>query len=199
MKDRSKIWAVVLAAGESKRMQAPKLVLPFNGTTIIGSVLGAIRGAGIDNVMLVTGCWKEEVLNEAVEYKVRSCHNYNYRDGMLSSVQCGLKNLPSDCHLAMICLGDQPLISSRTIEILSETALVEGEGIYLPLNEGRRGHPIIIGRNFFADVFGLDNKTGLKELLLKHPGKVREVQISETHVHIDIDTINDYNKILNKT
>ncbi len=90
----SVIWAIILAAGESKRMKSPKMLLPFDGKTMIEKVIENVTGSDIDKIVVVTGSYREEIQKVAGYLPVTFCYNGNYKQGMLSSVKCGFRSVP---------------------------------------------------------------------------------------------------------
>src|SRR5450759_5196415 len=109
------IWAVILAAGESKRMGSPKMLLPFNGSTMIECVIANVAKSDVDKIIVVLGAERKALIQLADKLHIEYCYNENYKKGMLSSVQCGLKNMPSVCKASLVFQGDQPLITSNMI------------------------------------------------------------------------------------
>jgi molybdenum cofactor cytidylyltransferase len=83
------IWAIILAAGESKRMGFPKMLLSFNGRSMIENVIGNVISSDIDNSMVVLGADKGLLSELISKSPVKYCYNDNYKEGMLSSVKCG--------------------------------------------------------------------------------------------------------------
>ena len=118
----NKVTAILLAAGESKRMRQPKLLLSWGGTTVLGAVIRVLRSAGIDDILVITGGAREQVEELCAQAHVRAVYNDHYAaGGMLSSIQCGLSTLAS-CRAApgegaLICLGDQPQVREETVDL----------------------------------------------------------------------------------
>ena len=113
MKD---IWAIILAAGESRRMGQPKMLLPFEGKTMIEKVIDNVSGSKVENLMVVLGAERESIVKIIGELPVRYCYNENYKAGMLSSVKCGFRNIPPNYAASLVFQGDQPLITSKVID-----------------------------------------------------------------------------------
>jgi len=193
------IWAVILAAGESKRMNSPKLILPYGKTTIIGHLIDNIVKSDIHNIMVVLGGWREELRKAIKELPVSSCYNGNYKRGMLSSVICGVGSLPPDAEAAMIIPGDQPGISPGVINSLISKLNETGRGIIVAVHKGKRGHPVLIHRKFFEVIKDLDPRIGLRDLLSKSGNEVYEVETDDNKILLDIDTNKDYLEAINKS
>lgn len=193
------IWAVILAAGESKRMNSPKLILPYGKTTMIGHLIDNILKSDINNILVVLGGWRDELVKAIEGLPVSSCFNDNYKSGMLSSVICGLDSLPPGTEAAMIFPGDQPDISPEIINSLIRSLSITDRGIMITVHEGIRGHPILIRKKFFAEVEKLDSGIGLRELLSKFHNEVYEVETVNKMVLRDIDTHEEYLNAINKS
>src|SRR5512147_3036277 len=100
------ITALVLAAGSSKRMGQPKMLLPWGETTILGQVLSVLKSVGVEDVVTVTGGFREQVEAVAKQFGSRVVFNEGYAGNeMLSSIQYGLSTLKAEAEAALICLG----------------------------------------------------------------------------------------------
>jgi molybdenum cofactor cytidylyltransferase len=190
------IWAVVLAAGESKRMGAPKLLLPYGRVTIIENVITQAISSGVDKTLLVLGSRWRTIKRLTGKYPVLTAVNPRFRQGMLSSIQRGIAALPRKCRAAVIVLGDQPEIRPGVINLLIEAYRREGKKIVAPIYGKRRGHPVLIDLKFRAEIADLDPEIGLRELLRRHPEEILEVQMPGSPALLDIDTPMDYRKAL---
>jgi molybdenum cofactor cytidylyltransferase len=187
-----RISAIVLAAGESRRMGTPKMILPFRGGTIISTVINNIFASGIKNVIAVLGANRSEVLKEIETLHVKHCYNRNYRQGMLSSVKCGFIHLPDDFQAALVFPGDQPMIGPGVINIVINAYLQTGKGIVIPVFERQRGHPLLVDSKYRDEILHLEGPEGLRELALRHPDDVLEAETGDPLILKDIDTIEDY-------
>jgi molybdenum cofactor cytidylyltransferase len=193
------IWAIVLAAGESRRMGSPKMILPWEGMTIIERVLENVLASYVENVVVVLGSHKEQILEVIEKFPVMHCYNSNYKDGMLSSVKCGLEYLPAGFRAAMVFLGDQPMVETSVINKMIESYFDSGNGILVPVFENQRGHPLMADKKYRDEIIGLDDPEGLKGLLRRHPDDILEVDSERQSVLMDIDTKEDYINEINKT
>ncbi len=195
----SEIWAIVLAAGESKRMGSPKMLLPYRGATIIEKVIENIALSSVVKTLVVLGCDRDEILEVISELPVRHCYNPDYKTGMLSSVKCGFAYLPDDYLAALVFPGDQPMIESTVINLVVRAWRDSGRGIVVPTFRGRRGHPLLIDRKYRKEIMTLDDSEGLRVLALKHPGDVKEIETDNPSILKDIDTAEDYRNEINRT
>jgi molybdenum cofactor cytidylyltransferase len=186
------IWAVILAAGESKRMNRPKLVMPYGESTIIENVIANIPGNLVEGKIIVLGGWMNEILEVIAGLPVKHCFNDDYKKGMLSSVRCGVKALPENAGAVIIYPGDQPGIPPEVTGKLIRAREETGKGIIISVHEGKRGHPILIDKKYFSEINTLDERNGLRELSLRHPDDIHEAETGSIIVLKDIDTHEDY-------
>ena len=192
------IFALILAAGESTRMKAPKMLLPFNGKTMIENVISNVYESKVNRIMVVLGAVREPLVQVIEKSDVRYCYNENFKDGMLSSVICGFRNLPSDYNAVMVFQGDQPLIKPAAINTVIEAYLSSGKGIVIPVHKKRRGHPILIDRKYRNEVEYLSPARGLRSLAQKFSDDVLEIETEETGILRDFDTYDEYRKEINQ-
>ena len=188
-------WAIILAAGESGRMHTNKLLLPYLGKTMIETVIDHVRDSEINHIMVVLGAYSHELLPLISRLPVKHCYNSEYKRGMLSSVQCGLRNIPVTMDAVLIFLGDQPAIPAEVSSILISEYHKSDKGIVIPVHKGRRGHPLLIDRKYRSTIGILDQSVGLRDLLYKYPDDVLEVNVEFPEILKDIDTPQDYRAI----
>jgi molybdenum cofactor cytidylyltransferase len=188
----SGLWAIILAAGESRRMKAPKMLLPFNGKTIIEKVIENVAGSGVDKISVVLGAGKEDILKVIRKYSVTYCYNDNYKQGMLSSVKCGFKSLPEGFDAALVFLGDQPMIPAVVTDAVINGYRRSGKGLVVPVCDRKRGHPLLISSEYRDEIEKLKTDEGLHLLLKKFPEDVLEVETNTPSILKDIDTQEDY-------
>ncbi|MEZ5018781.1 MAG: nucleotidyltransferase family protein [Bacteroidales bacterium] len=193
------IWAIVLAAGESRRMGTPKMLLPYNDVTIIEQVIRNLMDANVDRVVVVVGAGKEEIMKVTRRYDVFHCYNENYKSGMLSSVKCGFYSLPEGCLAALIMPGDQPMTGPGEINRVISSFLENDRGLIMAVHNGKRGHPLIIDMKYLEEVLSLPEEAGLRALAERHPDDVLESDTDDPSVLRDIDTQEDYMNEISKT
>jgi len=190
-------WAIILAAGSSRRMGNQKLLLPFGDSTIIETVIDNVLGSSLDHVMVVLGPNKEEILQVIGNRPVEFCHNRDHEKGMLSSVICGIRALPADAVSALIFLGDQPGIPPAVTNSVIEAYNEELFGIVIPVHHHRRGHPLLVDMKYRKEVEDLDLEEGLRSLRHHFPEDVLEVEVNAPGILVDIDTREDYKNATN--
>lgn len=192
------IWAIILAAGASTRMNRQKLLLLFNGLTIIETVVENVARSVNSNMMVVLGSHREQIQKQIGNKQVHFCVNENYLDGMLSSVICGFRALPGEAKAALVFLADQPQIPSQVTDLVIETWVQSKKGIVIPTFNGRRGHPVLIETRYKTEIERLDPEKGLRTLSEKFKDDVKEVECNIPEILRDIDTPEEYQFEINK-
>lgn len=190
------IWALVLAAGESKRMGRPKLLLPFRKKTIIETVIENVIHSKVKKASVVLGADKEDIEKKIQGFPVEITVNPHFSKGMLSSIQWGIRNLPEDTRAVLIVLGDQPAISSSVIDKIVDSFVQTGKGIILPVYEKERGHPVLIDMKYRTEVENLSPEIGLRGVVYSHPDDILEIRVETPAVLRDIDDMEDYRREL---
>lgn len=195
----SGISAIILAAGESKRMGSPKMLLDFGGITMLEKVICNVKASSADDIIVVLGAYREDILKIADNAGVRSCYNEIYREGMLSSVQCGFKNMATASDAVLIFQGDQPLITPEVTNSVINRYKNGVKGIVVPVYRNRRGHPLLVDRKYFGEIEKLDPGKGLRSLSEIFPSDVEEVSVDEPSILRDFDTFEEYIKAIKQT
>lgn len=197
MKVNHVISAIILAAGESRRMGFPKMLLSFNEQTMIERVIANVYGSKVKNILVVLGEENPEITEILKNSPARYCYNTDYKDGMLSSVKCGFKNIPANSDAILVFQGDQPFITSASIDMVIEAWLSFERGLVIPVFNHKRGHPLLIDRKYRNEIQKIDPTTGLNSLLRKYPEDILEVETSEPGILKDFDTYEEYLREIN--
>jgi molybdenum cofactor cytidylyltransferase len=192
----NEIWAIVLAAGLSTRMGTQKLLLPFEGKTIVEKVVENILNSGIEQIMVVLGSDHAEISETLKSMPVHFAVNENFQEGMHTSVISGVKALPPEAKAVLIFLGDQPFIPAKAIKIVVEFWENSGMGIVIPLFDGKRGHPPLYDLKYRNELLNLDPTIGLRSIAQKFSDDIFEVETYCPEIVRDIDTPADYSEEL---
>jgi len=193
IQNHPKIAAVVLAAGHSRRMGAPKLALPWGDSTVIGQVLSVLSQSGVQDVVVVTGGARQEVQQALQGWPVRQIYNPNHEQGeMLSSFQVGLAALGDDPNATLVVLGDQPQIQMHVVVKLLQVYAETGAPLVIPSYQMRRGHPWLVDRSLWADVMAICAPASLRDFLSDHQDSIHYVTVETGTILQDLDTPGDY-------
>ncbi len=193
-KHKPVISAIILAAGESKRMGKPKLLLPYGDKTIIETVIQTVMQSEAKNIIVVLGSEKEKIRSLISRYPIIITENNEYQSGMLSSIQCGLRSVPEEANTVMILLGDQPMINGTVIDQLTDALRHTDKGIMIAVNNGKRGHPILINVKYKKEIEKLGPENSMHDFTRKFASDILEVETETPDILRDIDTPEDYNK-----
>ena len=189
------ISAVILAAGQSKRMGQPKMLLPWGKSTVIGHVIYTFLTAEIEDVVVVTGGAREQVESAIRAYPVRIIHNPDYEAGeMLSSLQCGLRAVSEQAQAALIGLGDQPQVQEKSLQLIRGAYLANPTSLIVPSFQMRRGHPWLVLRSLWDEILELKPPESLRDFLNRHAHEIQYVSVDTPTILADLDTPQDYRK-----
>jgi len=189
------ISAIVVAAGLSRRMGQFKLLLPWGPHTVLGQVVATLTAAGLPEIVVVTGHRSAQVAASLADTAVRVLFNPDYTDGeMLRSVQVGLHALGSDVQAALLCLGDQPQMTSETIQaVLAEGAAHSWTRVVIPSYQMRAGHPILLPRSMWRPI--LEATGALRDVLRAHQEEIVYVNVDTPTILADLDKPEDYRPV----
>jgi len=200
------LHAVVPAAGASRRMGRPKLLLPWGsrGGTVVGAVVEALAAGGAGRVALVVGPPADEVAVELAAWGRRNgltvAGNPNPERGMLSSILCGVAALGGADDLQrrntalLITPADLPALAPSTVAAVA-AAVRTGARLAVPLHRGRRGHPLGIASSLLPEIARLELSAGLRQLVDRHVDAVVEVPVDDPGAVRDVDTPEDYRRL----
>jgi CTP:molybdopterin cytidylyltransferase MocA len=187
-----KVPAVVIAAGESRRMGRLKPLLPLGSRTLLQWVVDRLREGGADPILVVLGHRADEVRECLKEFPVQTILNETYPQGMLSSVQAGARALPPDTPAFFVALGDQPDLDPQVLLALIQEWDKNPGSLVVPVVEGKRGHPILIDRCYLPALLALEAPQTLRDLVHAPSTLRREVPVETESLLLDLDTPEDY-------
>ncbi len=174
-------------------MGRPKALLEYEGQTFLERILATIAESSIRReTVVVLGRDQEEILRR-VDISAW-VYNPNYEEGMATSFQAGIRELSDDVIAAMLLLVDHPIFTLDTIEKL--VARASARSIVLPVCNGRRGHPVLFGRAALDEVLRLPHGAGANLVVRAHPERIVEVRVDDPGVLVDVDTPEDYRRLI---
>ena len=201
---RASVAAIVLAAGESKRMGAEnKLLLPYREQPVIEHVVDAVTQSEAKHVYVVVGHEQERVREALAGYDVTFVENPVYEEGMGTSIRAGVQAIEIEVEGIMMCLSDLPLVTPEEYTFLIEsfaTALrTDREAIAVPHYSGQRGNPVLLSAAYRTAMLGQQGVMGCRGIVKQHPTHVIPVDMVYDHVVSDIDTPEAYNQLLHRS
>lgn len=212
--DPSRYGAVILAAGLSSRMKEFKPLLPVDGQPALAGLTETLRGAGIRDIVLVTGYRREDLQEEIDRLRLTEAYNENYEKGMFSSIQTGLAKagasfpdkqgvflIPVDCPLITIRVLRELMVAADGAREAGATAgarndcPAEGGWYFVPTFEGKKGHPLLIAAEHIPEILEHDGEGGLKAVTERHWEKMVRVPVPDEEILLDMDTPEGYEAI----
>lgn len=188
--------ALLPAAGASRRMGRPKLLLPVNGRPMVAGVVEALRGGGVQEIVLVTAPGDEDLQTWARQNGVTLAINPDPDRGMLSTIQEGIAALGgSEGEILLVSPADLPHLQSETVSNLLRKMIETGAPLALPTFRGKRGHPLAIAPGLIPEIDTLDPNVGLKQLRDRHEAELLEIEVEDAGVVQDVDTPEDYERL----
>lgn len=182
-----KVAAAVLAAGLSRRMGAPKPIADAGGKPLAGWIIEALLAVdGLDPLLVVTGHEGEEVERRLGRYPVRFLRNQAYAAGMAGSIRTAVAALSTECDALLVVPADMPMIGSDLVARL--VAAAERDRIVVPVNDGKRGHPVLFGAQFFGTLASLEGDQGGRSAIERHGASLVEIAVEDGGILLDIDT-----------
>ncbi|WP_200978746.1 NTP transferase domain-containing protein [Echinicola sp. 20G] len=194
--ENKKFSIIILAAGLSKRLGQAKQLLQLDGQSLIQKAATIAVSVSPMDVVIVLGHYADQVDKELEGLNVSTAFNQDYKQGMGSSIKCGLQSALRLCNnldgvLIMVC--DQPFLSSKHLfDLLSKWQSSDSLIVASQYN-GRLGVPAIYDQKLFPELLELKGDTGGKKVIFNHINKTTFVSFEEGKT--DIDTLEDYRKI----
>ena len=187
------ITAIVLAAGLSRRMGKPKMLLPWGSTTVLGQVLHTLQATPVDEVLVIAGAGREAVEPICRELGARAVFNPDYEAGeMLSSLQTGLGAARPTADAALVVLGDQPGMEARVVQAVLFAYDEARAPLVIPSFQRRRGHPWLVDRGLWSELLGMRAPETPRDFLARHGAAIHYVEADSPLILEDIDTPEEY-------
>lgn len=172
-------------------MGRPKLLLPFRDGTLLGSLIEALREGGVSEIVLVVAPGDEALRAWGAEAGVRVAVNPEPERGMLSTIREGIAAAGSEERI-VVCPADLPALRPSTVR----TVLAQESPLTVPSYRGRRGHPLAISPELIPEIGTLHLEVGLRELLDRHPERLRTIEVDDPGCVRDVDTPEEYQALV---
>jgi CTP:molybdopterin cytidylyltransferase MocA len=198
---RWRIGAVLLAAGEGRRMGGVvKPLIRLQGVPLISRQLVALSGAGVDEVVVVTGHARQAVENEVQRFSITLVHNAAHAQGQEGSVRAGLGALSGSFDAVFIVPSDQPLIGAGDLTELIGAFKKRAAGhVLVPVVNGQRGNPILLDEFAQAQILASAANLACRHLTERRPELVSVYETGNTRFVTDLDTLEDVQGLIGRT
>lgn len=187
-----RIAAILLAAGESRRMGQPKALIRYNGKTFVQQISERLSLAGLAEIIVVLG-HQAETVRPACPPFVRSVVNPFPTLGQFSSLQSGVRALAADVSAVLVCLVDQPHLPVELI--LSLVRARQPQKIIVPSFAGRQGHPVLYDRCFFPHLLARAPIQTAHDLQQRFAENIQRLEWPQESILWDADTPDDLARI----
>ena len=198
---RLRIGAVLLAAGEGRRMGGvAKPLIRLQGVPLITRHLIALSGAGVDEVVVVTGYARDAVEEQVRSFSVTLAHNDAHAEGQQGSVRVGLAALDGSFDAVIVMLADQPLIGASDLtELIGAFKKRPAGHVVVPVVRGQRGNPVVLDGVAHAQILASDANLGCRHLIERQPELVHVHETANTRFVTDLDTVEDVRELAQRT
>ena len=185
------VAAILLAAGQSRRMGAFKPLLPFGDKTVIECCIDYLQEGGVETIVVVLGHRADEIRKRLAGRQVSFAVNPDPNSEMGASIAAGVSELPQSCQATLIALSDHPAVPASVVSQLLET-WKNGARIVIPTWKDRGGHPVLVDLSLQAELLNLSSTGGLRALFETHKNSVERVPVDSPYIARDMDTWDDY-------
>jgi molybdenum cofactor cytidylyltransferase len=214
-----RIGAVLLAAGEGRRMGGiTKCLIRLEGVPLITRHLIALSGAGVDDVVVVTGHARQNVEEQVKsfpgtlthndfsvtltrdDFPVTLIHNDMYAGGQQGSVRVGLAALTGSFAAVLILLADQPLIGADDlIQLIKAFQKRPSGNVLVPIVNSLRGNPVVIDDSARSQILSSEPNFGCRQFIDRHPALVQRFETRNLSYVTDLDTLDDVKQLAQRT
>jgi molybdenum cofactor cytidylyltransferase len=171
-------------------MGRPKALLPYRGGTFV-SVLAEKLSETCSPLCVVFGYQAHDLMAWAPA-SVIAVENANYRYGMLTSLQAGLRALPELPERILFTLVDHPAVKASTIRLLLESRAA----LAIPRYAGKRGHPVIMSREIASEILAEPITSKVNHAIDRHAAEIHYLDVDDPGVRDDIDDPQLYEELL---
>ena len=166
---RSRVAAIVLAAGASRRFGAPKQLVPWQGQPLLRHVLWQVLTAQVDEVVVTLGAYADRIAPAVHGLPVTLVIHRDWARGMSTSVRAGLRALRIEPDAALFVLADQPNLTPAWIHRILRAYETTRAGIVAPRAGERPGNPVLFARAFFPELMKVTGDQGGRGVMRAHP------------------------------
>ena len=192
-----KISAIVLAAGGSLRLGIPKQLLMWRGKPIISYILDQINKVNFYSTIVVLGNDSKKIEEIIGKQEILIITNPLWQSGIGTSIRAGVRSLPRNIDAVIIFVVDQPFLPPILINNLINTYIKEKSKIIAPCVNGIQTNPVLFDQSMFKVLKGLKDDEGAKKYINSY--RTSLINWEDDRLLLDIDTIEDYHKLISKS
>jgi len=206
LKHENKVVGLILAAGYSSRMEAFKPLLPIGDMTAVERISAALKKAGVQNVIGVTGFQREKLQPIFASEGITEAYNQDFEQGMFTSIKAGIRTAQNGLSADtpplhkidgfLLMLVDCPLVPSEVLELIIEKHRENPDAFIVPCYRGKNGHPLFIPARYAEEILAYEGENGLKTIRNRHNDKLIRMEVDTEAVVLDMDTREGYEEVL---
>ena len=194
------ISAIILAAGEGKRIGTTKALLNWGNENLINYQINSLSHKSITEKIVVVGSESEKVKKAILRNEIKIAENNDYLSGKTSSIKKGISYIGNDQNDILLIAVDQP----RTEDLVNKVVNFHitnplDKKISMPYKEGHGGHPIIFSNLFLDDLSKIKEESfGIREIIKNNSESIIRFKTTDVSSNIDINTSEDYELFHNR-
>ncbi|MGH7766620.1 MAG: nucleotidyltransferase family protein [Candidatus Binatia bacterium] len=189
------IVAVVLSAGESRRMGRPKALLPIGEVSFMERIVTTLQATTVEKIVVVLGHNAADIKTKIAHLPVTIVVNPHHAQGQLSSLVAAIRSLQAEkVDGILVHLVDHPFVNPGLVNRMIESFYQSKKLIVVPKWHGRRGHPVIFSSRLFDELLAAPLDQGAKSVVHAHASETLEIETEEEGITFDIDTPEDYRR-----
>ena len=189
------ISAILLAAGESKRMvDENKLIKKYKNIPLIKHAVSNVLNSSIDELIIVLG-YQKEAIEKIIEEnkKIKFIANPNFESGIASSIKKGLDSLSKETEAFFICLGDMPNVNKEIYnQLINASFSNKDKEIFVPYYQEKQANPILFSKKMKDEIQKIEGDFGAKKIIADNEKKVFKLSIQDKGAITDFNNINDF-------
>ncbi len=175
-------------------MGRDKALLKYRGTTFLGHLI-AVLETRVDPLIVVLG-HHADAIGETLPAGPQITLNPDYRAGMLTSLQAGIRSLPAGADAALFTLVDHPAVQGATVDRLIAQFNEQQALLAIPRYGGRRGHPVIARRSILDEILALPPDSSAKAVISAHRPETLFVDVDDPGILRDVDLPEQYDELV---
>ena len=188
------ISAILLAAGQSKRMQGEnKLLKKYKKKYLINHILKSLIKSKVNKIIVVLGHESRKIKKIALKNKkITFVINSQYLKGISTSIKCGLKKISKKNIGFLIAHADMPLVSKTILNTLCLAFNSKNKEIFVPVYKKRIGNPLAFKYSMIKSFRKIKGDRGAKKLIRLNKSKVQMIKVNSKSILIDFDQLKDF-------
>ena len=188
------ISSILLAAGQSKRMQGEnKLLKKYKKKYLINHILKSLIKSKVNKIIIVLGYENKKIKKIALKSKkIIFVVNSQYLKGISTSIKCGLKKISKKNIGFLIAHADMPLVSKTILNALCSALKNKNKEIFIPVYKKRIGNPLAFKYSMIKSLKRIKGDRGAKKLIKSNKSKVQFIKMKSKSILIDFDQLKDF-------